>query len=76
MNVSSTPGHRWYSQLANQCVVLLDGVKQHYVLTACEEEGWIEVVDINEPSVAGELPAGTSVVAVASKPATTLVTQP
>ena len=56
MNVSSTPGHRWYSQLANQCVVLLDGVKQHYVLTACEEEGWIEVADINEPSVGGELP--------------------
>ncbi len=56
MNVSSTPGHRWHSQLANQCVVLLDGVKQHYVLTATEEEGWIEVVDINEPSVGGELP--------------------
>lgn len=56
MNVSSTPGHRWYSQLANQCVVLLDGVKQTYVTTASEEEGWIELYDINEPSVGGEPP--------------------
>lgn len=56
MNVSSTPGHRWYSQLANQCVVLLDGVKQTYVTTASEEEGWIELYDLNEPSVGGEPP--------------------
>lgn len=42
MNISAIHGHRWYSPAANQCVVLLDGMKQHYVITASEEEGWIE----------------------------------
>jgi hypothetical protein len=48
MNISSTSGHRWYSQLCQQCVVLLDGVKLHYVITASEEEGWVEQFDITE----------------------------
>lgn len=56
MNVSSQQGHRWHSQLCNQCVVLLDGVKQHYVITATEEEGWIEQFDIDGPTVGDELP--------------------
>ena len=42
MNISAIHGHRWYSPAAPQCVVLLDGMKQHYVITASEEEGWIE----------------------------------
>jgi len=42
MNISCIHGHRWYSPAAPQCVVLLDGMKQHYVMTASEEEGWIE----------------------------------
>jgi len=42
MNISCIHGHRWYSPAASQCVVLLDGMKQHYVITASEEEGWIE----------------------------------
>lgn len=42
MNISCIHGHRWYSPAAPQCAVLLDGMKQHYVMTASEEEGWIE----------------------------------
>jgi predicted HAD superfamily Cof-like phosphohydrolase len=49
MNISCIHGHRWYSPAAPQCVVLLDGMKQHYVITASEEEGWIEY-DLPEPT--------------------------
>lgn len=56
MNISSQRGHRWYSQLCNQCVVLLDGVKISYVITASEEEGWVEQFDIDGPSTGEELP--------------------
>jgi hypothetical protein len=56
MNISSQQGHRWYSQLCNQCVVLLDGMKLTHVVTASEDEGWIEQFDIEGPSSGGELP--------------------